>query len=250
MPPRSPSGAPPCPAARPGRPGRPGSRPCPAWDCCNPPFVAGKGAFGDACRGSHYSLVGASAGAERSAWLLNRRILLRPDVIPVRALGGRGMEDEPSLMTTEVMLARMRDFGQIGVSQTAALIMGGVFATAAVTFTEILRAQDALPVRLTGWLVGVCASLQVFDSLVRRSLIEARPTFHAVPLIGAAGILSMVGFALLGPQTGGADCLRFTHLAPFVIGRPLPPPWGFFHPDHLPPPLPPLKNRPQDSTPN
>ena len=92
-------------------------------------------------------------------------------------------------MTTEVMLARMRDYGLIGVTQTAALIMGGVFATSAVTFTDILRGHEALPVRLSGWLVGVAASLQVFDSLVRRSLLEGRPTFHAVPFIGAAGTI-------------------------------------------------------------
>ena len=36
------------------------------------------------------------------------------------------MEDEPSLMTTDVVLARMRDYGVIGVSQTASLIMGGL----------------------------------------------------------------------------------------------------------------------------
>ena len=39
------------------------------------------------------------------------------------------MDDEPSLMTTEVMLARMRGYGLIGVTQTAALVTGGVFAT-------------------------------------------------------------------------------------------------------------------------
>ncbi len=160
------------------------------------------------------------------------------------------MEDEPSLMTTEVMLARMRDFGQIGVSQTAALIMGGVFATAAVTFTEILRAQDALPVRLTGWLVGVCASLQVFDSLVRRSLIEARPTFHAVPLIGAAGILSMVGFALLGPQTGGTDGWRYSQLALFVAAVLFGRSWGSSIADYVEPALQPLYERHNERTRN
>src|SRR5262245_7031638 len=107
------------------------------------------------------------------------------------------MEDEPSLMTTETMLARMRDYGVIGVSQTASLIMGGVFATSAVTFIDILQGHDALLVRLSGWLAGVTASIQVFDSLIRRSLLEARPTFHAIPLIGLAGLASMLGFALL-----------------------------------------------------
>lgn len=159
--------------------------------------------------------------------------------------GRRGgtMDDEPSLMTTEVMLARMRDFGQFGVSQTAALIMGGVFATSAGTFTDILRAHDALPVRLTGWLVGVTGSLQVFDSLVRRSLIEGRPTFHAVPFIGAAGILSMVGFALLGPQTGGADGWRYSQLALFLAAVLFGRSWGSSPADHVEPALRPLYER-------
>jgi hypothetical protein len=158
------------------------------------------------------------------------------------------MEDEPSLMTTEVMLARMRDYGLIGVSQTAALIMGGVFATSAVTFTEILRAQDALPVRVTGWLVGVLASLQVFDSLVRRSLIEARPTFHAVPFIGAAGILSMVGFVLLGPQTGGADGWRYSQLALFLAAVLFGRSWGSSIADYVEPALLPLYERHNERT--
>ena len=158
------------------------------------------------------------------------------------------MDDQPSLMTTEVMMARMRDYGLIGVSQTAALIMGGVFATAAVTFTEILRAQDALPVRLTGWLVGVCASLQVFDSLVRRSLIEARLTFHAVPLIGMAGILSMVGFALLGPPTGGVDGWRYSQLALFVAAVLFGRSWGSSIADYVEPALQPLYERHNERT--
>jgi hypothetical protein len=158
------------------------------------------------------------------------------------------MEDEPSLMTTEVMLARMRDFGLIGVSQTAALIMGGVFATAAVTFTEILRAQDALPVRLTGWLVGVTASLQIFDSLVRRSLIEGRPTFHAVPLIGSGGLLAMVGFALLGPQIGGADGWRYSQLALIAAGILFGRSWGSSTADHIEPALQPLYERHDERT--
>jgi hypothetical protein len=158
------------------------------------------------------------------------------------------MEDEPSLMTTEVMLARMRDFSLIGVGQTAVLIMGGVFATSAVTFTEILRAHDALPVRLTGWLVGVSASLQVFDSMVRRSLIEARPTFHAVPLIGAAGILAMLGFALLGPQTGGADGWRYSQLVLLVAGVPFGRSWGSSIADHVEPALQPLYERHAERT--
>ena len=128
------------------------------------------------------------------------------------------MDDESSLMTTEVMLARMRDFSTIGVSQTAGLIMGGVFATAAVTFTEILRMQDALPVRLTGWLFGVVASLIVLDGLIRRALIEARPILRAVPMVAMAGLLSMLAFALLGPQTGGADGWRYMHLLVVAVG--------------------------------
>jgi hypothetical protein len=158
------------------------------------------------------------------------------------------MDDEPSLMTTEVMLARMRDYGLIGVSQTAALIMGGVFATAAVTFTEILRVQDALPVRLSGWLVGACAALQVFDSLVRRSLIEGRPTFHAVPFIGAAGILSMVGFALLAPQTGGADGWRYSGLTLFVAAVLFGRSWGASIADYVEPALQPLYDRHNERT--
>ena len=40
---------------------------------------------------------------------------------------------------------------------------------------------------------------------IRRTLARAAPhLLDAVPFIGAAGILSMVGFALLAPQTGGA----------------------------------------------
>ena len=128
------------------------------------------------------------------------------------------MDDEPSLMTTEVMLARMRDFSTLGVSQTASLIMGGVFATAAVTFTEILRAQDALPVRLTGWLFGVIASLMVLDGLIRRALIEARPILRAVPMVAMGGLLSMLAFALLGPLTGGPDGWRYVHLLVVAVG--------------------------------
>lgn len=160
------------------------------------------------------------------------------------------MDDQPSLMTTEVILARMRDYGLIGVSQTAALIMGGVFATAAVTFTEILRAQDAMPARITGWLVGVCASLQVFDSLVRRSLIEARPTFHAVPIIGLAGILSMVGFALLGPPTGGLDGWRYSQLVLFAAAVLFGRSWGSSIADYVEPALQPIYDRHNERTKN
>lgn len=158
------------------------------------------------------------------------------------------MEDQPSLMTTEVMLARMRDFTLTGVSQTSAVIMSGVFATAAVTFTEILRAPDALPVRLTGWLVGATASVQVFDSLIRRSLIEARPTFHAVPLIGMAGLFSMVGFALLGPLTGGPDGWRYSQLALFVAAVLFGRSWGSSIADHVEPALRPLYERHDERT--
>ncbi len=147
------------------------------------------------------------------------------------------MEDQPSLMTTEIMLSRMRDYGVIGVSQTASLIMGGVFATAAVTFIEILQGHDALPVRVTGWLLGVTASLQVFDSLVRRSVLEARPTFHAIPLIGAAGLISMVGFALLGPQAGGAEGRRHSPLVLLIAGILFGRSWGSKLADHIEPAL-------------
>jgi hypothetical protein len=54
-------------------------------------------------------------------------------------------------MTTEIMLSRMQAYGVIGLSQTASPIMGGVFATAAVTFIEILQGHDALP-RPRDWL--------------------------------------------------------------------------------------------------
>ena len=158
------------------------------------------------------------------------------------------MDDEPSLMTTEVMLARMRDYGLIGVTQTAALIMGGVFATSAVTFTDILRGHEALPVRLSGWLVGVAASLQVFDSLVRRSLLEGRPTFHAVPLIGAAGILSMAGFAMLSPQIGGVDGWRYSQLAVFAAGVLFGRSWGSSIADYIEPALQPLYDRHAERT--
>jgi hypothetical protein len=138
------------------------------------------------------------------------------------------MEDEPSLM---------RDYGIVGVSQTAALITGGVFATAAVTFPEILRAHDAMPARTTGWLLGVCASVQVFDSLIRRSLLEARPTFQAVPLIAAGGLSSMVGFALLGPEVGGADGWRYSQLAVLLAGVLFGRSWGSSLADHVEPAL-------------
>lgn len=128
------------------------------------------------------------------------------------------MDEDTGLMTTEVMLARMRDFSTIGVSQTAGLIMGGVFATAAVTFTEIVRTQDALPVRLTGWLFGVVASLVVLDGLIRRALIEARPILRAVPLVAMGGLLSMLAFAVLGPLTGGPDGWRYMHLLVVAVG--------------------------------
>ena len=153
------------------------------------------------------------------------------------------VDDKPSFMTTEVMLGRMRDYGMIGVSQTASLIMGGVFATAAVTFIEILRAHDALPVRVSGWLLGVTASLMVFDSTIRRSLLEGRPTFHAVPIIGLAGILSMVGFALLSPQAGGADGWRYSSLVVLVVGALFASSWGATLADHVEPALQPLYER-------
>jgi hypothetical protein len=127
-------------------------------------------------------------------------------------------EDAPAMMTTEVMLARMRDYTQIGISQTMGLMMGGVFAAAAVTFMEILRSQDAQGVRLTGWLYGVVAALSVLDSVMRRTVIDARPKLYAVPLVGAAGLLSMLGFALLGPITGGLDGWRFAQLVVLLAG--------------------------------
>ena len=150
------------------------------------------------------------------------------------------MDDEPSLMTTEVMLARMRDFSTIGVSQTAGLIMGGVFATAAVTFTEIMRAQDALPVRLTGWLFGVVASLLVLDGLIRRALIEARPILRAVPMVAMGGLLSMLAFALLGPLTGGPDGWRYMHLIVVSVGVFVTGTFGKGVADHVEPALQPL----------
>ena len=143
------------------------------------------------------------------------------------------MEDKPSLMTTDVLLGRMRDYGVIGVSQTASLIMGGVFATAAVTFIEILRSHDALPERVTGWLFGVAASLVMLDSALRRSLLEGRPSFHAIPIIGAAGILSMIGFALLSPQAGGADGWRYSQLIVFLVGLLFFRSWGSNLADHV-----------------
>jgi hypothetical protein len=158
------------------------------------------------------------------------------------------MEDEPSLTTTDVILARMRDYGVIGVTQTASLIMGGVFATSAVTFIDILQGHDALPVRVTGWLLGVTASLQVFDSLVRRSLLEARPTFHAIPLIGAAGLASMLGFALLGPQAGGADGWRYSQLVVLIAGILFGRSWGSSLADHIEPVLRPLYERHAERT--
>jgi hypothetical protein len=145
------------------------------------------------------------------------------------------MEDEPSLMTTEIMLGRMRDYGIIGVSQTASVIMGGVFATAAVTFIDILQSREALLVRVTGWMVGAIGSLQVFDSLVRRSLLEGRPTFHAIPLIGAAGLISMIGFALLGPQAGGADGWRYSQLVVLLAGILFSRSWGASLADYVEP---------------
>jgi len=158
------------------------------------------------------------------------------------------MEDQPSLMTTEVMLARMRDYGVIGVNQTASLIMGGVFATAAVTFIDILQSHDALPVRVTGWLLGATASLQVLDSLARRSLLEARPTFHAIPLIGAAGLISMVGFALLGPQAGGADGWRYSQLVLLLAGILFGRSWGSSLADYVEPALQPIYERHAERT--
>jgi hypothetical protein len=158
------------------------------------------------------------------------------------------MEDKPSLITTDVVLGRMRDYGVIGISQTASLIMGGVFATAAVTFIDILQNHDALPVRVTGWLLGVTASLQIFDSLVRRSLLEARPTFHAIPLIGAAGLISMIGFALLGPQAGGVDGWRYSALVLLVAGILFGRSWGANMADHIEPALRPLYERHAERT--
>jgi hypothetical protein len=146
------------------------------------------------------------------------------------------------------MLARMRDYGVIGVNQTASLIMGGVFATAAVTFIEILQSHDALPVRVTGWLLGAAASLQVLDSLARRSLLEARPAFHAIPLIGAAGLISMVGFALLGPQAGGADGWRYSLLVLLTAGILFGRSWGSSLADHVEPALQPLYERHAERT--
>ena len=126
--------------------------------------------------------------------------------------------DEPPMITTEVMLARMRDFQQIGLSQVTGLMMGGVFAAAAVTFMEILRSPDGRAVRLTGWLYGAVAALSLLDSVLRRTLIDARPKLWTVPLVGAAGLLSMLGFALLGPTTGGPDGWRYAQLVVFVAG--------------------------------
>lgn len=153
------------------------------------------------------------------------------------------MEDKPHLATTDVVLGRMRDYGVIGISQTASLIMGGVFATAAVTFVDILQGHDALAVRVTGWIGGVTASLQVFDSLVRRSVLEARPTFHAIPMIGAAGLISMIGFALLGPQAGGADGWRYSQLVLLLAGVLFGRSWGSSLADHIEPALQPLYDR-------
>ena len=150
------------------------------------------------------------------------------------------LRDEPRLMTTDVILARMRDYSVIGVSQTASLIMGGVFATAAVTFTEILRERTGIPVRLSGWLFGVTASIMVLDGLVRRALIEARPIFRAVPMVALGGLLSMLAFALLGPAAGGPDGWRYTHLLVVAVGVLVTGTFGPHVADHVEPALQPL----------
>ncbi len=153
------------------------------------------------------------------------------------------MNEEPSLMTSEVLLSRMRDFSLTGISQVAGLIMGGVFATAAVTFTEILRTQEALPERLAGWLFGVTASLMALDGLIRRALIEARPILHAVPMVGLAGLLSMVAFALLGPLTGGHDGWRYSNLLVVIVGVLFQRSFGSSVAEHVEPALQPLYER-------
>lgn len=157
-------------------------------------------------------------------------------------------KNEPSLMTTEVMLGRMRDYGVIGVSQTATLITGGVFATAALTFIQILQHHDALPARLSGWVLGVTGSLQVFDSLLRRSLLEGRPTFHAIPFIGLAGLASMLGFALLSPEAGGADGWRYSQLVVLLAGILFGRSWGRTLADHVEPALEPIYERHAERT--
>ncbi len=160
----------------------------------------------------------------------------------------RVKNDEPSLMTTEIVLGRMRDYGVIGISQTASLITGGVFAIAAVTFIQILQSHDALAVRVTGWLLGVTASLQVFDSLLRRSLLEGRPTLHAIPLIGLGGLASMVGFALLSPDAGGADGWRYSQLIMLLAGILFGRSWGRTFADYVEPALEPLYERHAERT--
>jgi hypothetical protein len=134
----------------------------------------------------------------------------------------------------------MRDFALIGVSQTASLIMGGVFAGAAVTFAEIVRGGDALPVRLSAWVLGITASITALDGYVRRGLIEGRPVLYAVPMVGLGGVLSMVGFALLGPQTGGADGWRYSQLVMLVVGALFSQSWSKTFAHHVEPALRPL----------
>jgi hypothetical protein len=74
-------------------------------------------------------------------------------------------------------------------------------------------------------------------------LLEGRPTFHAVPIIGAAGILSMVGFALLSPQAGGADGWRYSSLVVLIVGALFARSWGASLADHVEPALQPLYER-------
>jgi hypothetical protein len=101
---------------------------------------------------------------------------------------------------------------------------------------------------VTGWLAGVTASLQVFDSLLRRSLLEGRPAFHAIPLIGLAGLASMVGFALLSPEAGGADGWRYSQLMLLLAGILYGRSWGRILADHVEPALEPLYVRHAERT--
>lgn len=121
------------------------------------------------------------------------------------------MSQRPEIDET-AMSARVRDYGLNTLSQVASLTMSAVFATAALTFADILRTPDEQAIRMTMWGGGVLFSSLSLIRILHAGLIHSHPSPFQLPLILAWGFLATINFALIALATGGPDGWRTVYL--------------------------------------
>lgn len=112
-------------------------------------------------------------------------------------------------VTVTVLRERLHDYSAVAYTQVSGLMLSGIFALGAIALLDILRNPDHRVLRLSFWIMATSGEILAAMIQMQRPLLMRRSGVEEVPTLVWRGLVSLLVYATIAPQSGGADGWRY-----------------------------------------